>query len=39
MVLFGFTKNSIHKNKPKITDMIPDFFANLNEFSHKGGYN
>lgn len=33
MVLFGFTKNSINKHKPKITDLIPDFFANLNDFT------
>lgn len=33
MNLFGITNNSIIKKKPKITDLIPDFFANLNDFT------
>lgn len=33
MLLFGFTVNNINKKKPKITDLIPDFFANMNDFT------
>lgn len=33
MVLFGLTQGNLQKKKPKITDLIPDFFANLNDLT------
>ena len=35
--LFGLTTSILNKRKIKITDIIPEFFANINDFCQKGG--